>query len=128
MGSPDRKDHRYGRGCLVNGIVALSMIGAVTGLCSQMSFENYRKRTFPDSTRAIVIQTPLPISRATAPTEIPPTDCTKYPPLLRHRASACVADDCDGWTFFGKKEGAFPERVVSRITCSDPAASQVHAS
>ena len=151
MGSPDNNKHHYGRECLINGLVSLGMLAAVSAFFSQMSWKNLQDNQYPDDTHAIVLPTPVPATptlekpnaipaqpmpaEETAPTDI----CSSYPQGLDHRDEACVGGDCNDWTFFGQKTGAFPEQIVSwhvdrygengkvTITCSDPAASQVHA-
>lgn len=150
MGSPDNHKHHYGRECLINGLVSLGMLAVATTVCSRMSLENFRANQYPDSTHAIVLPTPIPAPpTSTEALPMPPPVersgsestnlCLRYPTGLDHRDDACVGSDCDKWTFFGEKTGLFAQEVVSwrverygengkmTITCSDPAAPQVHA-
>ncbi|MCR4326869.1 MAG: hypothetical protein NUV52_04420, partial [Candidatus Roizmanbacteria bacterium] len=124
MGSPDHHKHHYGRECLTNTLASLAMIAVATTVFSQMSWENFRANQYPDSTHAIVLPTPVPVTPTPempnfAPAQSMPTEetapsniCSKYPTGLDHRDDACVGSDCNGWTFFGEKRGMFPDHVV----------------
>lgn len=151
MGNPDRKEHHYGRECLINGVIALSMLATSVFVCKNMSWKNIQDSQYPDDTHAIVLPTSVPPAPIPEVSNVVPANstqveegsltdiCLSYPKGLDHRDEACVGADCNGWTFFGKKEGAFPDHVVSWwverydengkmiISCSDPAATQVQA-